>query len=98
MKRAAMSANALTLPPAPSLGPELVRGRQEVVRHGIFLGTFAGKRRTFYMQFDGEIILADECTCRMDYCALYFRVECVFDCPIDEHRVLARNLEDEEVA
>jgi hypothetical protein len=47
------------------------------------------------MQFDGELILADECKCRIDYCALYLRVERVFDCPIDEHRVAARNEFDE---
>ena len=96
MKRAATSANALTLPPAPSVALKVVEGRQQAVRHGVFLGDFRGKRRTFYMQFDGELILADECKCRIDYCALYFRVERVFDCPIDEHRVVARNQEDEE--
>jgi hypothetical protein len=99
MRRAATSANALTLPPAPSVGPELVQGRQQVVRHGIFLGDFRGKRRTLYMQFDGEIILADECKCRVDYSfdffdsGLTFTVERVCDCPIDEHRVMARRQE-----
>jgi hypothetical protein len=105
MKRAALARNALTLPPKPSVTLEVVGGRQQVVRHGVFLGVFAGRNRTLYQQFDGELILADECKCRVDYCfrALTVHEECnltfsvvrAFDCPIDEHRVVARNQLDE---
>ena len=103
MKRAALAPNALTLPPKPSVTLEVVGGRQQVVRHGVFLGVFAGRNRTLYQQFDGELILADECKCRVDWPddffgpsgAFTFTVERAFDCPIDEHRVVARNQLDE---
>jgi hypothetical protein len=86
MRRAATPANALRLPPpvAPlSLG--IVRGRQQVIRQGIFITILAGRRRMVYRQFDGEIELADVCKCGTDW-QPDFMVTRSIGCPIDEHR------------
>jgi len=42
-----------------------------------------GERRTVYIQLDGSIVLADECTCVKD----------PFLCPINKHAIAARNKE-----
>lgn len=100
MKRTGASA-ALRLPGAPlrpaaalSCTLEIVQGRQRVHRHGIFFSLVAGRRRSVYTQLDGEIILADECECRIDWPAetgtdFSFAVTRNLDCPIDEHKRLA---------
>ena len=65
MRRAPLSSNALQLPASPSAsaGLQIVRGRQTVVRHGIFFTVIGKHRRSVYQQLDGEIILAAECKC-----------------------------------
>ncbi len=54
----------------------------------------AGRLRMVYQQFDGEIELADCCTCFLfwDYShpGLSFRIQQRMDCPIDEHKLAAR--------
>lgn len=99
MRINALSANALTLPPVPSEELKVVAGRQQVVRqHGIFLGEFSGKRRTLYVQLDGQIILADECKCCVDWDygeGVGFSVRRVMDCPIDDHKVIALRQQQE---
>ncbi len=98
MKINALSVNALTLPPVPSVELQVVAGRQQVVRHGMFFGEYSGKRRALYTQLDGKIILADECKCRIDWttkvCA-GFTVQRVIDCPIDDHKALALRQQQE---
>jgi hypothetical protein len=96
MRRTGASA-ALRLPGAPARTPEpactleIVKGRQTVRRHGIFFSPVSGHRRSVYMQLDGEIILADECECRMDWpeetgTQFSFVVTRNVACPIDEHK------------
>ncbi len=41
----------------------------------------SGERRTVYLQLDGSIALADECSCAKDS----------FLCPINKHALAARN-------
>jgi hypothetical protein len=67
------------------------------------LRMIAGRLRMVYHQLDGELELADACTCTLDYrevtqvspapcrcCAVVgFRVRRNPDCPIDEHRIAA---------
>jgi hypothetical protein len=94
MKVAALSPNALTLPPAPSVGLRVVAGRQEVVRYpGLFFGDFRGRRRSLYTQLDGAVVLADECKCVIDWRnprdGIGFAVKPVIDCPIDDHKAAA---------
>jgi hypothetical protein len=50
----------------------------------------AGERRTVYIQLDGSVALADECSCAKD----------PFTCPINKHALSARNkqLEKPETA
>lgn len=43
----------------------------------------SGERRTVYLQLDGSIALADECSCAKD----------PFLCPINKHALAARNYE-----
>lgn len=97
MRRAATSSNALRLPSQPAVTLEVVRDRnsdrQRVVRHGIFITHVGSRRRMVYQQLDGEIILADECKCRVDWPEVLpenwpvsFVIERRFDCPIDEHK------------
>jgi hypothetical protein len=94
VKRAAISANALRLPAMPSATLEIVRGRQRVVRRGIFFTLFFKRRRSVYAQLDGEIILADECQCIVHWpenggpFGLSFEILRSASCPIDEHRRL----------
>ena len=104
MRRAALSSTALQLPPSPSgVSLEIVRGRQKTVRHGIFI-TWIGKQpRTVYQQLDGEIILADECKCFVDWpdeggpFGLSFTIERRAECPIDEHKQMSlREMQREE--
>lgn len=93
MRKAATSANVLRLPAASGVTLEVVNGRQVPVRHGIFLSVVSGKLRTCYAQLDGEIILADECKCRIDWLAwtgveegVSFRIVRLAACPIDAHK------------
>ena len=94
MRRAALSSNAITLPPSPAVGLQIVRGRQTVVRHGIFFAVVAKHRRAVYQQLNGETILADECKCLVRWpegggaCGLSFEILRNADCPIDEHQRL----------
>ena len=108
MRRAALSSNAITLPSSPSSRPadrarQIVRGRQTVVRHGIFFIVVAKNRRSAYQQLDGEIILVDECKCLVNWpegggpFGLSFEISRTSKCPINEHQKLAlNNLQDEE--
>jgi hypothetical protein len=94
--RAATSANALTLPSAPSAKLEVVGGRQRVARFGIFFTVVGKHRRSVYEQLDGQIVLADECKCRIDYPEKFFPDDCATEasfivtpspeCPIDCHK------------
>jgi hypothetical protein len=93
MRRAATSANALTLPP-PLASPRpvsvaVVRGRQQVIRSsGIFISVVGRWRRMVYLQLDGEIELADACKCATDW-QPDFVVTRSLSCPIDQHRMRA---------
>jgi hypothetical protein len=112
MRRAALSPNALELPsqPSSSVHLEIVRGRrQRVVRSGIFFTVIDRHRRSAYMQFDGKLILADECTCRVEFTDPFFPAEYCSGvsfivvrnagCPIHEHSELAvRKLRNEEAS
>ena len=92
MRRAALSPSALTLPPIaemPALHLVEVKGRQTVVRRGIFFTLIGRWRRSCYQQIDGETILADECKCWIDWLP-DFTVRRSLNCPIDEHSVAAR--------
>lgn len=104
MKRAATSANVLTLPPVSSVELAVVKGRQTLVRHGIFFSVVNRHRRACYMQIDGEPILADECKCFIDWLAWTgaekgpsFRLLRRMDCPIDEHKLAALKAQQEAV-
>jgi hypothetical protein len=92
MRRAALSHNVLNFPaqPAkPAVTLEIVRGRQQTMRHGIFFAPLGKQRRSFYMQFNGEPILADECKCAVDWIDQGgFEVQRYELCPIDEHKAL----------
>jgi hypothetical protein len=102
--RQATSANVLTLPSAPGAKPsaptaklEVVGGRQHVVRFGIFFTVVGRHRRSVYEQLDGQIVLAYECKCRIDYPDAFFPdhvcsgvtfvVTPSLECPIDCHKV-----------
>ena len=92
MRRAALSSTALQLPPSPS-----------GVRHGIFIMLIGKQPRTVYQQLDGEIILADECKCFVDWpdeggpFGLSFTIERRAECPIDEHKQMSlREMQREE--
>ncbi len=102
--RTATSANVLTLPSTPSAKLEVVGGRQRAVRFGIFFSVIGRHRRSVYEQLDGQIVLADECTCRIDYPEKFFPDDCSSEasfvvtpspeCPIDFHKALGlRNTE-----
>ena len=108
MKRAALSPNALRLPPSGAPATlTIVRGRQAVVRHGIFFAVIGKVRRSCYMQLDGSTILADECECAVEWLetthpdftmvraadgpAISFTIHRNADCPIDEHQILAHH-------
>jgi hypothetical protein len=102
MKRAALSPNALRLPPSGApVTLEIVRGRQAVVRRGIFFAVIGNFRRSVYMQLDGSTILADECKCMVEWLddprdggyalPVGFEILRNADCPIDEHQILAHH-------
>jgi hypothetical protein len=103
--RAATSANVLSLPPTSSARLEIVGGRQRVVRFGIFFTVVGKHRRSVYEQLDGQIILADECKCRMDFPDKFFPDDTVrgpsfvvtpsAECPIDCHKVLGLRRSEE---
>jgi len=106
MRRAAISRNALELPAQPAVRLEIVRGRQQAVRHGIFFAVVGKHRRSVYMQLNGETILADECKCLVEYPDKFFPDDCCqgvgfvvlrnADCPIDEHRLLQEMQSEED--
>lgn len=93
MRRAGTSPSALRLPSRPAVTLEIVRDRQRVVRNGIFITCVGAKRRTAFQQLDGEVILADECKCLVEWpeelpenWPVSFVIRRRFDCPIDEHK------------
>lgn len=94
MRRAATSAFALTLPAKPR--PVLVEmPLPHVARPGVFFEKIGKHRRAVYEQFSGELILAEECSCRVDWvndvrCSLHMQITRSSACPIDQHRVRAR--------
>lgn len=94
MRRAALAANALELPAKPPVTLEIVRGRQTLVRHGIFFAVIGKHRRAAYQQLNGEVILADECKCVVNWpeeggdFGLSFEILRNADCPIDDHQRL----------
>src|SRR5690242_1104443 len=93
MRRAAISSHAITLPSRPA-ALEIVAGRQRLVRRqGIFFALVARHRRAVYEQIDGKLILADECTCAIDWPEPWgeLAVRPSADCPIDEHQILTRS-------
>ena len=61
--------------------------------HGVFFALVGKHRRSVYAQFDGEIILGDECKCIVDWPdAGGFAIRRQADCPIDEHQVLRQKM------
>ena len=75
-----------------------------MVRFGIFFTVIGKHRRSVYENLDGQIVLADECKCRIDFPDKFFPDDCCkgvsfvvtpsLDCPIDCHKVLGlRNTE-----
>ncbi|HLZ49257.1 MAG TPA: hypothetical protein VKP61_00765 [Candidatus Acidoferrum sp.] len=101
-RKAALSTNSLTLPSTPAVKLEIVGGRQRVVRVGIFFALVGRNRRAVYEQLDGQIVLADECKCRIDYPDKFFPDDMVRgpsfiitpspECPIDCHKALGLRL------
>ena len=73
-------------------------GRQMVRREpGMFFALVSGHRRGAYLNLNGELVLADECKCRVEWTdAPGFSIERNLDCPIDEHRYAALKLVQEK--
>lgn len=95
MKAAALSRYAFSLPTSPEKRSTMiveVEGRQRVSRIGIFLATVGQRRRTVYENIDGEVIVADACTCAVDW-QPSLRVTRSVNCPIDQHSIAARSAE-----
>ena len=96
MRRAATSAFALTLPQPRSTKVVSIDGRQRVERipgNELYFVLWGGRRRSVYQQFDGELILADECSCTWDW-QPDFEVTRSVGCKIDQHKAEARRKED----
>lgn len=82
----------------------VVRGRQQIERidrRGIFFARSGSHLAAAYLQMDGTTVLAEECTCRVDWpertpAGFTFAIRRDFNCVIDEHKLLART--DEEAA
>lgn len=74
-------------------------------KQGPFVDVFDGKRRTMFRNYDGNIVLADECKCAIEWLgrkagtfaheepAISFRIIRSIDCPIDEHKSVALQTE-----
>jgi hypothetical protein len=54
---------------------------------GLFFTKVGERRRSVYQQDDGSVVLADTCSCRVEY-GPSFAVVRSASCPIDEHRKL----------
>lgn len=93
LKRAATPAFALKLPNFRTAEVISIRGRQTVARRGIYIGKLGGVRRMLYQQFDGEVVLASECSCATDW-QPDFAVARSDSCKIDQHRAEAREKEE----
>lgn len=80
----------------------IVHGRQtieRVERTGIFFIRVGRYLRSVYCQMDGTTVLADECNCRVEWPertlgSFTFAIMRDLNCPIDEHKLLARTEED----
>ena len=62
---------------------------------GIFFAVIADHRRSVYQQYDGQVILADECKCVVNWlkfrgaaAGISFEILRNADCPINEHQRL----------
>ncbi len=83
MKRSGTSAFALTLPKRPeNRTAEVVSisGRDRIAQRGVYFALIGRHRRSVYQQFDGKVVLGDECSCFTDWQP---------DCVIDQHRMEA---------
>lgn len=58
------------------------------MNRGLFFAKVDGRRRSVYQQDDGSVVLADTCSCKVEYRPC-FTVVRLASCPIDEHRMLA---------
>jgi hypothetical protein len=67
-----------------------IRGRDRIERRGLYFAVVAHKRRSVYQQLNGEIELADLCTCSFDW-QPDFQVTRSPSCVIDQHRLEAIN-------
>lgn len=98
MRRAGTSAYALTLvPPRPQRTTEVVEifGVEHIVRRGIYFALIGKRRRSVYQNFDGKVLLGDECKCATDW-QPDFEVKRSEVCPIDAHRMEAFDQTAEE--
>jgi hypothetical protein len=71
-----------------------INGRERIRRRGIYFTVIAGRRRMVYQQLNGEIELADLCTCFFDWTP-DFEVTRSPGCVIDQHRLEAAQQWDE---
>ncbi len=104
MRAQALSPFAMNLPETRSTKLVEINGRQTVARRGIFFTRVCGRLRSAYQQLDGETILADECSCQLNWgslhrsCVREFSVTRSVNCPINEHSIAARQFEDAEAS
>jgi hypothetical protein len=83
MRRAAIAMREAFIPRGFELA-EVVK----IPRPGVFFVKIGRSRRSVYEQFDGKLVLADECCCGFDWNPdpeITYRAAC----PIDQHRVRA---------
>jgi hypothetical protein len=65
-----------------------IRGRDRIERRGVYITVVNHHRRMVYQQLNGEIELADLCTCLFDW-QPDFEVTRSPSCVIDQHRLEA---------
>jgi hypothetical protein len=65
-----------------------IRNRDRIERRGVYITLVNKHRRMVYQQLNGEIELADLCTCSFDW-QPDFEVTRSPDCVIDQHRLEA---------
>lgn len=82
-------ATVFVLPaPAPKPAIEIVPPARVVAQPGIFFTKIGKWRRAVYEQYDGVLILAEECRCTVEWDP--FGVVRSPFCPIDQHRAQVR--------
>lgn len=88
LKRKLATVFVLPSPPAPP-AIEIVPPARVVAQPGIFFAKIGKWRRSVYEQYDGTLILADECRCVVDW-SRFTAVTRSASCPIDQHRAQVR--------